>query len=70
MLSYPPSELDKRVKNMAIEYFAGFYIDLINEINADGISPIYMINIESETQIKVIKVVDDTIEVQEELEKE
>jgi hypothetical protein len=70
LLGYPPSGLVKNVKDLVTDYFDGYRITYVNEIRSDKDEPVYVINIENEDHIKVIKVTGDEIEQQQALKKE
>jgi hypothetical protein len=67
---YPPSVLAKDVKDLVTDYYDGYRITWINEIQSTQDEPVYVINIENEDHIKVIKVVGDEIQQQQALKKE
>jgi len=69
LISYPPSMLDKNITEQVLNFFDGYHISFVNEIRSLYDEPIYMINIEDANHIKVIKLVRDEIEVQEDLNK-
>jgi len=69
LLTYPGYDLPQEVKKEVTDNFACYQITSVNEIRSSMSSPVYMINIENEDYIKVIKVIGDEVEVQQELEK-
>ena len=69
LISYPPSCLQKNVKELVSNNFAGYQISYVNEVRSEYSEPVYMINIENAENIKVIKVTGDEIEVEQALQK-
>ncbi len=67
MISYQPSVLAKKVKELVSDNFHGYKITYVNEIRSDSELPVYMINIEDGNNIKVIKVAGDDIEVTQDI---
>ena len=67
LLSYPPADLPKAMKDLVLGNFRGYQISYVNEIRSDGLEPVYMINIENEGNIKVIEVVSNQFEVRQTL---
>jgi hypothetical protein len=69
LLSYPGYYLPIRVKEFVSDYYKCYQISYVNEIRSSYNEPVYVINIENDDNIKVIKVAGDEIEVQQVLEK-
>jgi hypothetical protein len=67
LISYQPSVLAKKVKELVLDNFRGYKITYVNEIRSDSEVPVYMINIEDGNNIKVIRVVGDDIEVTQDI---
>ena len=67
LLSYPPSDLSKNVKERVLNSFEGYQVSYVNEVRSDGQEPVYMVNIENEDNIKVIEVNGDEISVRQAL---
>ena len=70
LVSYDPSMLDDHLKEMIRNQFEGYHISYVNEVRSEYEEPVYMINIENAGRIKVIKIVNDEIEVNQDLIKE
>lgn len=69
LVSYPPAGLANNVKYRVLDDFDSYTIKYVNEIRSAENSPVYMINIENEENIKVIRVSDDDIEVKQDLKR-
>jgi hypothetical protein len=69
LMSYPGSELPKSVKEQVTGYFKCYQVTSVTEVRARNIEPVYVVNIENDDNIKVIRVYGDEIEVQQDLEK-
>jgi len=69
LLSYPGYYLPKNVKELVSDYFKCYQISYVNEVRSSYNQPVYVINIENDDNIKVIKVAGDEIEVQQDLAK-
>ena len=69
MISYPPSCLVKEIKELVSNSFCRYHIYYINEIRSLNDEPVYMISIENENNIKVIRVCGEDIEVTQNLRK-
>jgi hypothetical protein len=69
LMSYPGYDLPQHVKEQVMDNFKCYQIPSVTEIRSNNIEPVFMINIENEDRIKVIKVIGDEFEVQQELEK-
>ncbi len=69
LLSYPPDDLPKSVKQDVLDNFEGYHISYVNEIRSNDQGPVYMVNIENEDNIKVIAVNGDQMEVTQALVK-
>jgi hypothetical protein len=67
LISYQPSVLAKKVKELVLDNFHGYKITYVNEIRSDSEVPVYMINIEDGNNIKVIRVIGDDIEVTQDI---
>ena len=70
LISYEPSELKKYVRQKVADQFEGYRITYVNEIQSAYDEPTYMINLENEGNIKVVRVTGDDIEVKQSLIKE
>ncbi len=70
LLSYPGSGLSVDVKHRIQDYFDTYHIDYVNEIRSENADPVYVMDLENEGHIKVIRVDDNNIDVQQELYKE
>ena len=70
LISYDPSILDDHLKEIVSNHFEGYQISYVNEVRSEYEEPVYMINIENASHIKVIKIVNDEIEVKQDLIKE
>ena len=66
---YTSPSLDKNVKEMVLMNYLGYHITYVNEVRSIGSDPVFMINIENEDNIKIIKVVGEEMEVTQDLEK-
>ncbi len=69
LLSYPGNELPNNVKATVTDYFKCYQVTSVTEVHAHDIEPVYVVNIENDDNIKVIRVFGDDIEVQQDLEK-
>ncbi len=67
LLSYPPSDLPRSVRERVLNSFEGYKVFYVNEVRSDGQEPVYMVNIENEDNIKVIEVKGDEISVSQSL---
>jgi hypothetical protein len=67
---YEDRRLPEEIKEAVQNHYEGYRITFVNQIISKADLPIYIINIESWTEIKVIRVIGDDIEVRQELEKE
>jgi hypothetical protein len=70
LISYQPSVLNDHLKEIVSNHFEGYHISYVNEVRSEYEEPVYMINIENAGNIKVIKIVNDDIEVKQDLIKE
>lgn len=70
LMSYPPSSLSEDIKDQVNYAFDGYRISWINEIQSNQDKPVYVINIENENHIKVIRLAGDDIEEQQAFDKE
>lgn len=70
LLSYPGSGLSVDLKHRVQDYFDNYHIDYVNEIRSENADPVYVMDLENEGHIKVVRVDDDNIDVQQELYKE
>jgi hypothetical protein len=70
LISFPGSGLSVDVKHRVLDYFDNYRISYVNEILSEKADPVYVINLENEGHIKVVKLTGDDIEVQQELYKE
>lgn len=70
LISYLPSELKSNIRQQITDAFEGYRITYVNEIQSAYDEPIYMVNIENAGNIKVLKVTEDDIEVNQSLIKE
>ena len=62
LMGYPGSNLSKDVKDQVAYDFDGYHIVWVNEIQSNQNKPVYVINIENENHVKVIRVAGDIIE--------
>jgi hypothetical protein len=69
VISYPPSYLSNNIRYRIMDNFDGNEISYVNEILSKNNDPVYMVNIENVSNIKVIRVSDDDIEVKQVLRK-
>jgi hypothetical protein len=69
VISYPPSDLLNSIRYRIMDNFDGNEISYVNEILSQNNDPVYMVNIENVSNIKVIRVSDDDIEVKQDLRK-
>ena len=69
LLSYPGYELPKNVKATVTDYFKCYQVSSVTEVQSHDIAPVYVVNIENDDNIKVIRVFGDEIEVQQDLDK-
>jgi hypothetical protein len=69
LISYPPDGLGKKVTERVLGNFPGYHINYVNEIQSDSYEPVYMISIEDENNIKVLRVTGDDIQVNQALKK-
>jgi hypothetical protein len=69
LINYPASVLAKDVKERVQNNFPGYQISYVNEIRSDNFDPVYMISIEDENNIKVVRVSGDEFEVKQVLQK-
>ena len=67
---YEADQLSKQVKEMVQGYYEGYRITYVNEVSSKAGEPVYIINLESYSSYKVIRVVGDDIEVRQEMSKE
>jgi hypothetical protein len=70
LVSYEPSVLNDHLKEIVSNRFEGYHISYVNEVRSEYDEPVYMINLENAGNIKVIKIVNDDIEVKQDLIKE
>jgi hypothetical protein len=70
LVSYPPSIMKQDLKDLVNENFKDFHIAYVSEIQSDRDEPVYIINLENEGFIKIIKVYDQEIEIRQTLEKQ
>jgi len=69
LINYPASVLSKEMKERVQSSFPGYQIGYINEIRSDNFEPVYIISIENENNIKVVRMSGDELEVKQVLEK-
>jgi hypothetical protein len=69
VISYPPSDLSNNIRYRIMDNFDGNEISYVNEILSQNNDPVYMVNIENVSNIKVVRVSDDDIEVKQDLKK-
>ena len=70
LVGYLPSDLSNNIKYRVLENFDGYYIAYINEIREENNEPIYIINIENASSIKIIRISNnEDIVVQQEFQK-
>jgi hypothetical protein len=69
LLSYPGYDLPKDVKEQVTSSFRCYQITSVTEVRSHNIEPVYVINIENDNNIKVIRVFGEEIEVKQDLEK-
>jgi hypothetical protein len=62
--------LADHLREIISDHFEGYHISYVNEVRSEYEEPVYMINIENAGNIKVIKIVNDEIEVKQDLVKE
>ncbi len=67
LISYPSSEMDENVKVQVLNTFDGYHITYVNEVRSVYKVPVYIVNIENDSFIKILKVVGDEIELQQSL---
>ena len=65
LMGYPGSSISKDVKDQVAYDFDGYHIVWVNEIQSSQNKPVYVINIENENHVKVIRVAGDIIEEQQ-----
>jgi hypothetical protein len=70
LMGYPSSALSEDVKDQVNYAFDGYRITWVNEIRSTQDKPVYVINIENENHIKVIRIAGDDIEERESYNKE
>ena len=66
---YLPACLAKNVKDRVAAHFSQYHISYVNEILSEENEPVYVINIENATSVKIIQVAGDDIQVQLSLQK-
>jgi hypothetical protein len=64
LTGYPASNLPQEVKDQVGYEYDGYRIVWVNEIRSNQNKPVYMINIENENHIRVIRIDGDEIEEQ------
>jgi hypothetical protein len=69
VLSYPGYDLPEKVKEQVMDNFKCYQITSVNEVRAENIDPVYVVNIENNDHIKVISIFGDEIELKQDLEK-
>ena len=69
VLSYPGYDLPRKVKDQVMDNFRCYQIMSVNEVRADNIEPVYVVNIENDDHIKVIRIYGDEIDLKQDLEK-
>ncbi|HEV3222786.1 MAG TPA: hypothetical protein VGZ90_07905 [Puia sp.] len=70
LLSYPGSGLSIDLKHRIQDNFDSYHISYVNEIRSEKSDPVYVVNLENDSHIKIVKFAGDEIEVQQELYKE
>jgi hypothetical protein len=70
LMGYPPSGLPQEVKDQVNYSFDGYRITWVNEIRSNQNKPVYIINIENENHIRVIRIAGDDVEEQMAFNKE
>jgi hypothetical protein len=69
LISYPPSSLTKTIKEKILNNFGGYKITYVNEIRSENYEPVYMISMENEDNIKIIRISGDDMQVKQDLKK-
>jgi hypothetical protein len=69
LLSYPGYDLPQPMKKELMDNFKCYQISSVNEVRSNNYDPVYVVNIENDDNIKVVKVVGDEFEVQQDLKK-
>jgi hypothetical protein len=64
LMGYPASNLSQEIKDQVANDYDGYRIVWVNEIQSNQSKPVYMINIENENHIRVIKIAGDEIDEQ------
>jgi hypothetical protein len=67
--SYEGVSFNKDVADQVNSTYKGYHISHVNEINVNGLPPAYIINLEVLDHIKVVRVIGDDIEEQEQITK-
>jgi hypothetical protein len=67
---YSAEVLPKQVREMVQGCYEGYRITYVNEVSSKAAEPVYIINIESFSSYKVIRVAGDEMDVRKEMEKE
>lgn len=70
LLSYPGSGLSIDLKHRVQDFFDNYHISYVNEIRSEKADPVFVINLENDDHIKIVKFAGDDIEVQQDLYKE
>ncbi len=69
LMGYPGANLSKEVKDQVNYDYDGYRVLWVNEIRSSQNSSVYVINIENENHIKVIRIAGDVIEEQQAFDK-
>jgi hypothetical protein len=70
LMGYPASGLAQEVKDQVNSDYDGYRISWVNEIRSNQEKPVYVINIENENHIRVIRIAGDDVEEQMTFNKE
>ena len=70
LMGYPPSALPQEIKDQVNYDYDGYRMTWVNEIRSNQDKPVFMINIENENHVKVIRIAGDEIDEQMAFNKE
>ena len=70
VMGYPGSVVSKEIKEQVGNEYDGYRITWVNEIRSNQGKPVYIINIENENHIRVIRLTDEETEEQQVFNKE
>ena len=70
LMGYPGSEVSRDIKEQMGYDYDGYRITWVSEIRSNQNKPVYIINIENENHIRVIRLTDEEIEEKEAFNKE